>query len=131
MTRASLDSVLCDPERGVDKATIGQLATRKWIQANIIVVRAPRLRGRLSASVSCAASVQATSHKIHYVNFLNWSLQTDAGHPVTLAARAPAGARRPEAAFLEPEFSTPGRSSLTKSFPLIRWKANQDWLPSF
>jgi len=40
VTQASLDSVLCDPERGVDKATIRQLATGKWIQAkhNIIVV---------------------------------------------------------------------------------------------
>lgn len=33
VTRASLDSVLCDPERGVDKGTIRQLATGKWIQA--------------------------------------------------------------------------------------------------
>jgi DNA replication protein DnaC len=40
VTRASLDSVLCDPERGVDKSTIRQLATGKWIQAkhNIIIV---------------------------------------------------------------------------------------------
>lgn len=40
VTRASLDSVLCDPERGVDKSTIRQLATGKWIQAkhNVIIV---------------------------------------------------------------------------------------------
>ncbi|MEO8183905.1 MAG: ATP-binding protein [Deltaproteobacteria bacterium] len=40
VTRASLDNVLCDPERGVDKATIRQLATGKWIQAkhNVIIV---------------------------------------------------------------------------------------------
>src|SRR5688572_16414986 len=40
VTRASLDSILCDPERGVDKATIRQLATAKWIQSkhNIIIV---------------------------------------------------------------------------------------------
>ena len=31
VTRASLDNVLCDPERGVDKATIRQLTTGKWI----------------------------------------------------------------------------------------------------
>jgi DNA replication protein DnaC len=39
-TRASLDSVLCDPERGIDKATIRQLASCKWIQSkhNIVVV---------------------------------------------------------------------------------------------
>ena len=40
VTRATLDSVLCDPERGVDKATIRQLATGKWIQSkhNVIIV---------------------------------------------------------------------------------------------
>ena len=32
-TRASLDNVLCDPERGVDKATIRQLATCQWVKA--------------------------------------------------------------------------------------------------
>jgi DNA replication protein DnaC len=39
-TRASLDSVLCDPERGIDKATLRQLASCKWIQSkhNIVVV---------------------------------------------------------------------------------------------
>lgn len=39
-TRASLDNVLCDPERGIDKATIRQLSTCSWVQAkhNIVVV---------------------------------------------------------------------------------------------
>ena len=31
-TRASLDNVLCDPERGVDKASIRQLATCQWVK---------------------------------------------------------------------------------------------------
>lgn len=39
-TRASLDNVLCDPERGIDKATIRQLATCGWIQSkhNVVIV---------------------------------------------------------------------------------------------
>lgn len=39
-TRASMDNVLCDPERGVDKANIRQLATCQWVKAkhNVIVV---------------------------------------------------------------------------------------------
>ena len=39
-TRASMDNVLCDPERGVDKASIRQLATCGWVKAkhNVIIV---------------------------------------------------------------------------------------------
>jgi DNA replication protein DnaC len=39
-TRASLDNVLCDPERGVDKAGIRQLATCQWVKAkhNVVIV---------------------------------------------------------------------------------------------
>lgn len=39
-THASLDNVLCDPERGIDKATIRQLATCSWIKSkhNIVVI---------------------------------------------------------------------------------------------
>ena len=39
-TRASLDNVLCDPERGLDKASIRQLATCQWVKAkhNIVIV---------------------------------------------------------------------------------------------
>src|SRR5688572_29048387 len=39
-TRASLDNVLCDPERGIDKATIRQLSTCSWVQAkhNVVIV---------------------------------------------------------------------------------------------
>ena len=39
-THASLDAVFCDPERGIDKATIRQLATCNWIQSkhNIVIV---------------------------------------------------------------------------------------------
>jgi DNA replication protein DnaC len=39
-TRASLDNVLCDPERGIDKSTIRQLATCSWTKAkqNIVIV---------------------------------------------------------------------------------------------
>lgn len=39
-TRASLDNVLCDPERGVDKATMRQLALCTWVKSkhNIVVV---------------------------------------------------------------------------------------------
>lgn len=39
-TQASLDAVLCDPERGIDKATIRQLATCAWIKSkhNVVIV---------------------------------------------------------------------------------------------
>lgn len=39
-TRASLDNVLCDPERGLDKAAIRQLATCQWLKSkhNVVVV---------------------------------------------------------------------------------------------
>jgi DNA replication protein DnaC len=39
-TRASLDNVLCDPERGVDKPTMRQLALCAWVRSkhNIVVV---------------------------------------------------------------------------------------------
>jgi DNA replication protein DnaC len=39
-TRASLDNVLCDPERGVDKAAIRQLATCAWVKSkhNVVIV---------------------------------------------------------------------------------------------
>ena len=38
VTRASLDNVLCDPERGVDKATMRALATCQWVKKNHNVV---------------------------------------------------------------------------------------------
>jgi DNA replication protein DnaC len=39
-SQASLDNVLCDPERGIDKATTRQFATCGWVQAkhNVVVV---------------------------------------------------------------------------------------------
>ena len=39
-TRASLDNVLCDPERGVDKATIRALSSCQWVKSkhNVVVV---------------------------------------------------------------------------------------------
>lgn len=39
-TRASMDNVLCDPERGVDKAGIRQLATCQWVKAkhNVVII---------------------------------------------------------------------------------------------
>lgn len=39
-SRASLENVLCDPERGVDKAGIRQLATCQWVKAkhNVVIV---------------------------------------------------------------------------------------------
>ena len=39
-TRASLDNVLSDPERGIEKATIRQLATCSWTKAkqNVVIV---------------------------------------------------------------------------------------------
>ncbi len=39
-TRASLDNVLCDPERGVDKATMRALSSCQWVKSNhnIVVV---------------------------------------------------------------------------------------------
>jgi len=39
-TRASLDNVLCDPERGMDKATIRALASCQWVKSkhNVVVV---------------------------------------------------------------------------------------------
>ena len=39
-TRASLDNVLCDPERGIDKATMRDLASCQWIKSkhNIVIV---------------------------------------------------------------------------------------------
>jgi DNA replication protein DnaC len=40
VTRASLDNVLCDPERGVDKATMRALSSCQWVKAkhNVVVV---------------------------------------------------------------------------------------------
>lgn len=39
-TRASLDNVLCDPERGVDKANMRQLANCQWVKSkhNVVIV---------------------------------------------------------------------------------------------
>ena len=39
-TRTSMDNVLCDPARGIDKATIRQLATCHWIKSkhNVVLV---------------------------------------------------------------------------------------------
>jgi DNA replication protein DnaC len=39
-TRASLDNVLCDPERGVDKAAMRQLANCQWVKSkhNVVIV---------------------------------------------------------------------------------------------
>jgi len=39
-TRASLDNVLCDPERGVDKASMRALATCQWVKSkqNVVVI---------------------------------------------------------------------------------------------
>ncbi|HEY8943228.1 MAG TPA: IS21-like element helper ATPase IstB [Polyangiaceae bacterium] len=39
-TRASLDNVLCDPERGVDKGTMRQLAGCQWVKSkhNVVIV---------------------------------------------------------------------------------------------
>ena len=39
-TRASLENVLCDPERGIDKATIRDLANCQWVKAkhNVAVI---------------------------------------------------------------------------------------------
>ena len=38
--RASLDNVLCDPERGVDKASMRQLASYQWVKSkhNVVIV---------------------------------------------------------------------------------------------
>ena len=39
-TRASLDNVLCDPERGIDKAAMRQLASCQWVKSkhNVVIV---------------------------------------------------------------------------------------------
>jgi DNA replication protein DnaC len=39
-TRASLDNVLCDPERGLDKSMLRQLGTCSWVKSkqNVVVV---------------------------------------------------------------------------------------------
>ena len=39
-SRASLDNVLCDPERGIDKAVMRQLASCSWVKSkhNVVVV---------------------------------------------------------------------------------------------
>ena len=39
-SRASLDNVMCDPERGVDKPTLRQLSQCQWVKSkhNVIVV---------------------------------------------------------------------------------------------
>jgi DNA replication protein DnaC len=38
--RASLDNVLCDPERGIDKANMRQLASCQWVKSkhNVVIV---------------------------------------------------------------------------------------------
>jgi DNA replication protein DnaC len=40
VTRAALDNVLCEPGRGIDKATVRQLATCNWIKSkhNVVIV---------------------------------------------------------------------------------------------
>jgi DNA replication protein DnaC len=62
--RASLDSVACDPERGVEKATVRQFATGKWIQAkhNIIVVGKTGV-GKSYMGAALADSACRTGHR--------------------------------------------------------------------
>jgi DNA replication protein DnaC len=63
-TRASLDSVLCDPERGIDKATLRQLASCKWIQSkhNIVVVGKTGV-GKSYLGAALADSACRTGHR--------------------------------------------------------------------
>jgi len=64
VTRASIDSLICDPERGVDKATIRQFATGKWSQSkhNIIAVGKTGV-GRSYLGAALADSACRTGHR--------------------------------------------------------------------
>jgi DNA replication protein DnaC len=68
VTRASLDSVICDPERGVDKATIPQLATGKWIQSkhNVIAVGKTGV-GKSYLGAALADSACRTGHRAAFL----------------------------------------------------------------
>jgi DNA replication protein DnaC len=68
VTRASLDSVQCDPERGVDKATIRQLATGKWIQArHNIIVHGKTGVGKSYVGAALADSACRSGHRALFV----------------------------------------------------------------
>jgi len=56
-TRAALDNVLCEPGRGVEKATVRQLATCNWIKSkhNVVIV------GKTGVGKSYLASALADS----------------------------------------------------------------------
>lgn len=67
VTRASLDNVLCDPERGVDKATMRGLSTCQWVKTkhNVVVVG----KTGVGKSYVGAALADAACRAGHRANF--------------------------------------------------------------
>lgn len=69
-TRASLDNVLCDPERGVDKATIRGMSTCQWVKSkhNIVVVGKTGVGksyvGAALADAACRTGYRAICYRV-------------------------------------------------------------------
>ena len=70
VTRASLDNVLCDPERGVDKATMRALSTCQWVKTkhNVVVVGKTGVGksyvGAALADAACRAGYRANFFRV-------------------------------------------------------------------
>lgn len=66
--RASLDSVLCDPERGLNKATIRQFANSNWIRSkhNIVIIGKTGVGKSYLASALADAACRAGFRSIFF-----------------------------------------------------------------
>jgi DNA replication protein DnaC len=69
-TRASLDNVLCDPERGIDKATMRGLSSCQWVQSkhNVVIVGKTGVGksyvGSALADAACRAKYRAIFFRV-------------------------------------------------------------------
>lgn len=69
-TRASLDNVLCDPERGIDKATVRALSSCQWVKSkhNVVVVGKTGVGksyvGAALADAACRAGYRANFFRV-------------------------------------------------------------------
>jgi DNA replication protein DnaC len=69
-TRASLDNVLCDPERGIDKATMRGLSNCQWIQSkhNVVIIGKTGVGksyvGSALADAACRAQYRAIFFRV-------------------------------------------------------------------
>ena len=65
-TRASLDNVLCDPERGIDKAAMRQLASCQWVKSkhNVVIVGKTGVGKSYLGSALADAAYRAGYHSL-------------------------------------------------------------------